>query len=74
MRTNEDYEKFVTDTKVGHVAYYDMPLKDIVRSLSDVRGHIVAMPLHYMEKVALIDPGINLEVNDLTGISEVVTC
>lgn len=69
VRTNEDYDKFVTDTKVGHVAYYDMPLNDIGRSLSDVRGHIVTMPLHYMEKVDLIRGGINLEVNDFTGIS-----
>lgn len=64
----------MTDTKVGHVAYYDMPLKDIERSLSDVRGHIVTMPLHYMEKVNLIEPGINFEVNDLTGISKFMTC
>lgn len=69
VRTNEDYERFVTDTKVGHVAYYDMPLQYIVKSLSEVRGHIVRMPLYYMEKVDLIQGGINLEVNDLTGLS-----
>ena len=69
VRTNEDYDKFVTDTKVCHVAYYDMPLQHIVSSLSEVRGHIVRMPLYYMEKASLIQPGINLEVNDLTGIS-----
>lgn len=69
VRTNEDYENFVTDTEVGHVADYNMPLQYVVGRLSQVRGHIVTMPLHYMEHVVLIQGGINLEVNDLTGIS-----
>jgi len=58
----------VTDTKVGHVANYHMSLQHIETSLSAVRGHIVTMPLHYMEEAALIQPGINLEVNELTGM------
>ena len=67
VRTKEDYDKFVTQTKVGHVADYNMPLDYVVRGLSAVRGHIVSMPLHYMERVQLIAPGLNLEVNPLTG-------
>ena len=69
VRTNEDYKNFVTDTKAGHVASYNTHLSHIKKSLSAVRGHIVEMPLHYMEKVALIQGGINLAVNDLTGTS-----
>jgi hypothetical protein len=72
VRTNKDYEKFVTDTKAGHVADYHTPLSHIVESLSAVRGHIVEMPLRYMEKVALIQPGINFAVNDLTGTSYLI--
>jgi len=63
-----DYDNFVTQTKVCHVADYNMPLDYVVQSLSAVRGHIVSMPLHYMEKVDLITPGLNLEINPLTGI------
>jgi hypothetical protein len=44
-----------------------MPLDHIVRSLAGVKGHIVSMPLRYMEDVQLIAGGINLEVNNLTG-------
>jgi hypothetical protein len=46
-----------------------MPLDYVVRLLSGVRGHIVSMPLRYMEKVDLITPGLNLSINPLTGIS-----
>ena len=46
-----------------------MPLDYVVGLLSAVRGHIVSMPLHYMEHEHLIAPGLNLEVNPLTGIS-----
>jgi hypothetical protein len=67
VRTNQDYDKFVTDTGVGHVADYSIPLKTIVKSLSEIRGHIVNMPLRYMEGAQLIDGGWNLEVNSLTG-------
>jgi hypothetical protein len=67
VRTNQDYDKFVTETEVGHVADYSTPLKTIVKSLSEIRGHIVEMPLRYMENAHLIDGGLNLEVNNLTG-------
>lgn len=67
--TTADYDRFVTQTKVGHVADYNMPLDYVVRLLSGVRGHIVSMPLHYMERAELIAPGLNLSINPLTGIS-----
>jgi phospholipase D1/2 len=62
----EEYEKFVTRTKVGHVADYSMPVEDTKRLLSSVRGHIVNMPLHYMDHTTLIKPG--LMVNEFTGL------
>lgn len=65
--TNEDYDSFVTDTKIGHVVSYDMPLKTVVNCLSQIRGHIVEMPLRYLEKSELIEGGLNFEVNDVTG-------
>ena len=67
VRSTADYDKFVTQTKIGHVADYNMPLDYVVKGLSAVRGHIVSMPLHYMEHTHLIAPGLNLEVNPLTG-------
>lgn len=67
VRTTADYDKFVTQTKVGHVADYSMPLDYVVRNLSNVRGHVVSMPLHYLENTQLIASGINLAVNEVTG-------
>jgi len=55
IRTYAQYDKFVTQTPVGHVADYNMPLDHIVNSLSQVRGHIVNMPLHFLDKENLID-------------------
>jgi hypothetical protein len=56
----------VTQTPVGHVADYNMPLQYIVNGLSQIRGHIVNMPLHFLENENLIDI---LHVNDFTGIA-----
>jgi hypothetical protein len=47
-----------------------MPLDYIVKNLSQIRGHIVNMPLHFLEKEHLIAQGINLQVNDITGIAK----
>jgi hypothetical protein len=69
VRTTADYDKFVTQTKRGHVADYNMSLDHIVQSLSNVRGHIVNMRLHYMEHAKLIASGLNLDVNFITGLS-----
>jgi hypothetical protein len=60
----------VTQTPVGHVADYNMPLDYINKNLSQIRGHIVNMPLHFLEKEHLIDQGINIYVNDFTGIAK----
>ena len=69
VRTTAEYDAFVTQTPYGHVADYSMPLEYIVRLLSNVRGHIVNMPLHYLEDVQLIHPGFNPSVNEFTGLS-----
>lgn len=69
MRTVQEYDQFVTDTQVGHVADYNMPLEYIIQTLSNVRGHVVNMPLHYLEKEQLIAGGVNFSVNVVTGIS-----
>ena len=57
----------MTKTKVGHVADCSMPYGDVCNLLSQVKGQIVEMPLHYMEKVDLISKGLNLTVNEFTG-------
>jgi len=57
----------VTKTKVGHVADYSMSYCHVRDLLSQVKGQIVEMPLHYMEKVDLISKGLNLAVNEFTG-------
>lgn len=46
-----------------------MPLDYVVNRLSEVRGHVVRMPLHYLEKEELIAGGVNLSVNVVTGTS-----
>lgn len=58
----------MTKTKVGHVADYSTPVDKVQDLLSEVKGQIVEMPLHYMEKVDLISKGLNLAVNEFTGI------
>jgi len=68
VRNIQEYDKFVTDTKVGHVADYSMPFDYVVRSLSNIRGHVVNMPLHYLEQEELIAGGFNLNVNIVTGL------
>jgi phospholipase D1/2 len=67
VRNTKDYDNFVTNTPIGHVADYSMPLEHVVTLLSRVRGHIVEMPLHYLEDTQLIQSGLNLSINDLTG-------
>jgi hypothetical protein len=73
VRTVQDYDRFVTDTQIGHVADYSMPLDYVVQSLSNVRGHVVNMPLHYLEKEQLIAGGLNLSVNVVTGLLPSIT-
>lgn len=59
----------MTKTDVDHVASYSMPLQYIVNRLSEVKGHVVQMPLQYMKNTELIAPGVNIEINALTGCS-----
>src|SRR5579871_5862891 len=66
VRNFQTYHKFVTPTKIGHVADYKMDLDLIVNQLSRVKGHIVSMPLHYMEQEELDQP--SFQINELTSI------
>jgi phospholipase D1/2 len=74
VRNIQQYDSFVTDTKVGHVADYSMPLEYVVRSLSNIRGHVVNMPLHYLEHEKLIAGGFNVNVNVVTGLIYPAQC
>jgi len=74
VRNIKQYDNFVTDTQVGHVADYSMPLEYVVRTLSNVRGHVVNMPLHYLEQEKLIAGGVNLSVNVVTGLVHLAQC
>jgi phospholipase D1/2 len=64
VRTFQQYDAFVTGTKIGHVADYSIKLSTITNALSSVRGHIVRMPLNYMKDAKLETS--SLEVNELT--------
>lgn len=59
------YDKFLTSTKVGHVADYNMDLESVIAQLTRVKGHIVHMPLRYMESVSLDHP--SFEINEMTS-------
>jgi len=67
VRDFKIYRTFVTPTKIGHVASYDMPLENVVDELSTIKGHIVSMPLHFMEDENLGHP--SFEINEWTSFS-----
>jgi phospholipase D1/2 len=65
VRDFKTYRQFVTPTKIGHVADYASNLDEIIGELSRIKGHIVNMPLHYMEDESLDHP--SLQINELTS-------
>ena len=50
VETWDDYKKFKPQGKPCHVAQADMPLQFIKEQLDQVRGHLVNMPLNFLER------------------------
>ncbi|KAM0793016.1 hypothetical protein ACM66B_000508 [Microbotryomycetes sp. NB124-2] len=66
VKTWEEYQQWVPQKpiKPGHVANLDRPAREIKEQLSRIRGHIVTMPLHFLEKENLLE--LDASVNPAT--------
>jgi len=67
VRTFEDYDNFlgkVGSRKTGHVYDAFQPIEIARKELDKIRGHLVWMPLKFLEDADMAERG--LQVNDLT--------
>ncbi|SAM04497.1 hypothetical protein [Absidia glauca] len=71
VTTWEEYHAFYPDpekTEIGHVYDPEMPVDEIVDTLSTVRGHLVDFPLKFLEQVDLQGesvPFLGDDINEL---------
>ncbi|KAK4054720.1 hypothetical protein OIV83_000644 [Microbotryomycetes sp. JL201] len=63
VKSWDEYHKWVPQqpVKPGHVASLDRPVREIKEQLSRIRGHIVPMPLSFLEneKLLALDASVN---------------
>jgi phospholipase D1/2 len=66
VKTFKDYETFLpkNDVKQGHLHDKYMPAEEAKRMLDEIKGHLVEMPLHFLENVEMAEKG--LQVNAYT--------
>lgn len=67
IRTFEQYDHFMPGRKLwkqGHLADPYMPIEEVKKKLDKVRGHLVWMPLNFLDQAEMAEPG--LSVNQLT--------
>lgn len=68
--TFEDYDSFTPNLKTdkehkqGHLYKKDMPVADVRKELDKIRGHLVWMPLRFLENAEMAEKG--LQVNQWT--------
>ncbi|KAG9979357.1 hypothetical protein KCU78_g13467, partial [Aureobasidium melanogenum] len=60
IRTFEDYQNFLprNDMKQGHLYNKYMPDDEVKRALDKIRGHLVWMPLHFLENAEMAEKGL----------------
>jgi len=60
IRTFDDYQNFLprNDTKQGHLYNKFMPDDEIKRALDKIRGHLVWMPLNFLENAEMAEKGL----------------
>lgn len=60
IRTFEDYQNFLPrgDRKQGHLYDPYMPAEDVRRNLDKIKGHLVWMPLKFLEDAEMAEKGL----------------
>lgn len=69
IKTFEQYDHFMPGRKLwkqGHLADPYMPIEEVKQKLDKVRGHLVWMPLDFLDQAEMAEPG--LSVNQLTEV------
>ena len=67
VRTFDAYEQFLpkkSGIKQGHIRDPYMPGEEIRKKLSEIKGHLVWMPLHFLEDAEMAERGV--QVNSVT--------
>ena len=67
VTTFEEYEHFLpkeSGIKQGHIHDPYMPGEEVKEKLAQIKGHLVWMPLRFLEKAEMAERG--LQVNELT--------
>ena len=66
MKTFEDYDKYMPPRGInpGHIFDQFIPPGDVREKLAGVRGHLVWMPMRFLEDAEMAEKG--LQVNQFT--------
>ena len=66
VRTFKDYQEFLpkTGVKQGHLYDPFMPGEEVREKLQQIKGHLVWMPLHFLEEENMAERG--MQVNSIT--------
>ncbi|KAF2279398.1 phospholipase-like protein PldA [Westerdykella ornata] len=70
--TFEDYDSFTPNAKTdkehkqGHLYVKDMSAEEMRKQLDRIRGHLVWMPLRFLEREEMAEKGLNLQFNAWT--------
>lgn len=70
IKNFEQYDKFRNgvNEKQGHLHDPFMPVKEVREKLDKIKGHLVWMPLRFLEDANMAEPG--LQVNQITEVSD----
>lgn len=68
IKTFEDYNRFRPwgEYREGHVFDSEIPVADVKRKLDEIRGHLVWMPLGFLEDAEMAESG--LTINRITEV------
>jgi phospholipase D1/2 len=62
VKNFEDYDKYLPPkgTKPGHIYNKDMPAQEIKAKLDEIKGHLVWMPLDFLQDAPMAERGLSL--------------
>ena len=62
VTTFDEYEQFLPQQgiKQGHLFDKFMPVNEAKAQLDEIRGHLVWMPLHFLEKAEMAEKGMQV--------------
>ncbi|WOO77674.1 Phospholipase D1 [Vanrija pseudolonga] len=61
-----EYIRASGSIKTGHVAHAALSVQEVKNDLSKIRGHLVDMPIHFLEEEAYLTEGDFMSVNSVT--------